>query len=149
LQADGVRIAGIADVHEAARHHGKAVAAPRQEDAQRERPRLQPAVAPHRHGRKPRRILQHEVDAALVDRLQDALPPRRLKFAAAHAVAKLLAPRLARVGRGHHHIIDAVAHRRSHSSRPSAASPVSRSRQWTRTSPSGVIISSWTPGIGR
>ena len=114
LQADGIDVVGIADAHEAARHHGPAVALLGEKDPQDERPRLQLAVAPHRHGGKPHRLLQHDIDAAILDRLQDAPPPQQPELAAEHPIAEGFARRLAGIRRGHHHVVELVAHRRAH-----------------------------------
>ena len=69
LQADGARVGVVGDAHEAARHDRPAVADARQKQPQDERPRLEPAVAPDRHGRQRHRLLRDEVDAAVGDRL--------------------------------------------------------------------------------
>ncbi len=72
LQRDGAGVEIVGDADEAARHHHPAVAAPRQQQPQAERPRHQPAVVPDRRGRQRHRLLCDEVDAAAADRLDQA-----------------------------------------------------------------------------
>ena len=55
LQAHRARVDIVGDAHEAAGHHAPPVAGPRQEQPQRERTRLEPAVAPDRRRRQGRR----------------------------------------------------------------------------------------------
>ena len=96
LQVDGARIDVLGDAHKAAGHDGPAIADLGEEQPQDERPRLQAAVAPDRHGRQRHRFLRDVVDGADRDVLEDPLATLGLERSTQHALTQ--AVRLALAG---------------------------------------------------
>src|SRR5262249_13526181 len=109
----------IRNPHEAAGHHPPSVAGPRQEQPQRERARLQPAVAPNWRGRKRNGLLGHEVDTAVGDLLQYARSLVGLEHRAENLPSFAMARQLAEKGRCDHHLVEPIDNLVARARRPS------------------------------
>ncbi len=78
------RIGPIGDPAEAAGQHGPAIRRCRREHPEHEGTRRDPAVLPHRRRGQPHQLLADIVDAAVADRIPQAVAVRRRQFARQH-----------------------------------------------------------------
>ena len=116
LQANRPRVGAFGDPHKSGRHHLPALADLGEEQPQRERARLQTAVAPHRHARKRHRFLRHIIDAAVADRADQRLALRVVELRAQNFVAAAVGLRFKR--RRDHHAIEVLDHFFAHVGAP-------------------------------
>ncbi len=113
LHAYRARVGAAGYAHETARHDLPAFADLGEEQAQRERPRLQAAVAPHRHARQRHRFLRHVVHAAIADR-GDQRPALRVVEPVAQKLAGAASVHLRLEGRRDHHAVEPFDHLLAH-----------------------------------
>ena len=101
-------VAGQADAGEAARHHRPALAGAHQIDAQRRRPRLQPAIFIDRRGRQRHRFLADECGAVGGETRDQRCLSSGVERGAEHGRLLVLERKPGRQRRADHHAVDVV-----------------------------------------
>ena len=106
LQAHRAGVDIVGDPDESAGHDLPPGIGPRQEQPERERPRLEPAVSPHRRCRKGDSLLGDEIDAAVGDLCEDPRTFVGIERGAENLAPFAVARELAAEGRSNHHLVE-------------------------------------------